>query len=127
MTEKDESRAFPLFLQGGNLVLYETWRISDLQSRQTFYGNAYVLNLVLSEKTESVDDNPWERSAEIHDFVHHERHDTGCEDIVLHKSVPGFPQSLKNIEVDIVLGDFLEVAPVRLRRRRKQGGIPREV
>lgn len=127
MTEKNESCAFPLFLQGRNLILYKRMGISDLQSRKTFNGNAYVLNLVLSEKTETVDEDPWERSAEIHKFVHHERHDTGCEDIVLHKGVPSFPESLENVEVDIVLGDFFKVAPVRLRRRRKEGGIPREV
>lgn len=98
-----------------------------MQSRKTSNGDAYILDLVLSEKTKSVDNDPRERSAEVHEFVHHERHDTGCEDIVLHEGVPGFPQSLEDIEVHIVLGDLLEVAPVRLRRRRKQGGIPREV
>lgn len=102
-------------------------RLVTLQSSSIFNGYAYILNLVLPEKTESVDDNPRKRSSKIHHFVHHERHDAGCKDIVLHESVPGLPQSLENIEVDIVLGDFLVVAPVRLRRPRKKGGIPKQI
>lgn len=98
-----------------------------MQGRRTFNGDSYVLNLVLFEETKSVDKNPRESSAEVHDFVHHERHNASCEDIVLHKGIPGDPQSLKDIEVNIVFGDLLEMAPVRLRGRRKQGGIPRDI
>jgi hypothetical protein len=35
--------------------------------------------------------------------VHDERHDASGQDIILHPSIPGGPQSLNNIEVSVVL------------------------
>lgn len=126
MTEKDESGALPLFLQGRNLVLNEKSGVRGWQNCTKVPRNTYVLNFVLPEETKSVDENPWKRSAKVYDFVHHEGHDTGCEDIVLHVGVPGGPESLENIEMDIILGDFFELAPVCLGCRGEKSGIPRE-
>lgn len=80
------------------------------------------MNFILSEESETIDNDPWERSAEIHEFVHHERHDTCCQDIVLHIGIPCVPQSLEDIEMDIVFRDLLEGVPVSLRARSKEGG-----
>jgi hypothetical protein len=47
------------------------------------------LDLVFVEVGHAVDDDPGERAAEVDEFVHHEGHDAGCENVVLHVCVPG--------------------------------------
>jgi hypothetical protein len=44
--------------------------------------------------------------------MHHEGHNTGSQDIVLHPRVPGGPQPLCDIELGVVLSDFFELTPV---------------
>jgi len=39
--------------------------------------------------------------------VHDETHDSGCEDIVLHVGVPTCPETLKDVQVNIVLGQLI--------------------
>lgn len=84
---------------------------------------AYLLDLVFPKYAKGVDNDPWERSSEIHEFVHRKGHDAGRKDIVLHIRIPGLPQPLKHIEMDIILGDLFEGAPERL-GRRKERAIP---
>jgi hypothetical protein len=51
-----------------------------------------ALDLVFVEDgREEIDYDPWERSAEIDDFVHNKRHDSCCEDIILHVGIPSSP------------------------------------
>jgi hypothetical protein len=64
--EEDEFRAVPLFGGGGDLL---------------------PLNFVLVEVGDLADDDPGDAAAEVNHFVHHERHDSGGEDIVLHVRV----------------------------------------
>ncbi len=72
-------------------------------------GNAtYVLELPLLEKGNAVHDHEGSRAAEVDDLVHDEAHDAGGEDIVLHPEVPGRPEALGDVELDIILGDLLE-------------------
>lgn len=47
------------------------------------------LNLVLVEVWYAVDDDPRYAATEVDDLVHHEAHDSGCQDIVGHVSIPG--------------------------------------
>lgn len=47
--------------------------------------------------------------------MHHKGHDTGSQDIVLHVGVPGSPQALSDVELNIVLGDLIKLAPVGVR------------
>ena len=54
--------------------------------------------------------------------MHQERHDACGEDIVLHVGIPRCPQTLENIQMHIVLGHFVELTPVSVRRRREKGG-----
>lgn len=54
--------------------------------------------------------------------MHDEGQDSRCQDIVLHKSIPCSPQPFEDIEVDVVLGDFIELAPVGVRGRIEEGG-----
>lgn len=44
--------------------------------------------------------------------MHDEGHDAGCEDIVLHVGIPCCPCFLEKVEVDVVLGDLVEVVRV---------------
>lgn len=53
--------------------------------------------------------------------MHYERQDASGEHIVLHICIPGCPQPLQEVEVDIVLGNVLELAPVGLLGRGEQG------
>ena len=67
MAEENEFGALPLFCCGWNLV---------------------GLNPVLVEIGELRDDDPGKTSAKVDQFVHHEAHDSGGEDIVLHVGIP---------------------------------------
>lgn len=54
------------------------------------------------------------------------RHDTRGQDVVAHPCVPGEPHLLEVAELDIVLGDLLKGAPVRVLRhwRQDRGRVP---
>lgn len=86
----------------------------------------YLLHLVLSEVWNTVDDDPGQRTAKVKDLVDEERHDTRGQDVVTHPCVPGQPHLLKVVELDIVLGDLLEGAPVGVLRhgRQNRGCVP---
>ncbi len=77
------------------------------------------MNLVLIEVTYVVDNDPGQGAAKVDDFVHQKRHDASSEDIVLYVGVPRSPQALEDIEMDIVFGDLIELAPVSLLGREK--------
>lgn len=47
--------------------------------------------------------------------MHHKGQDTSGKYIILHPSVPRRPHLLDNVEVDIVLGDLVELTPIRVR------------
>jgi len=79
-----------------------------------------VLNLVSVEIWYPIDDHPWQRTAKVNELMHHERHNTGCEDIVLHVGIPCSPHPLENIEVNVVSRNLVELAPVGVWRRREQ-------
>lgn len=83
------------------------------------------MNLELSEIWDLIHYYEWESSAEVDQLVHGEGHDTGGENIVLHVGVPCGPSLLKCVEVNIVLGNLVEVVGERDRRTgRKQCRVP---
>ena len=79
-----------------------------------------MLDLVFVEVGYAVDDEPRERAAKINEFVHHERHDSSGENIVPHIGIPCCPQALGNVEVCVVLGDLIVLAPVGFWRRGEE-------
>ena len=81
----------------------------------------YILDFVLVEIRDAIDDGPRYRTSKIDDFVHDERHDASSKNVVLHMSIPSCPEPLKDIEVDIVFGDILELTPVSFLRRGEEG------
>jgi hypothetical protein len=84
------------------------------------------LNLVLPEIWNAVDDKPGQSAAKVETFMHDERHDARGEDIVAHPGVPCKPHLLKVVQLNIVLGDLLEGAPVGILRHWRQdcGCVP---
>lgn len=68
----------------------------------------YVLNLVLVEGGNGIDDDPWQTTAKVDNLVHHERHDTSGEGVILHVHVPGSPGALENAKMNMYLGNLLE-------------------
>lgn len=50
-----------------------------------------------------VHDDKGEGAAKIDKLMHSEGHDAGGKDIVLHVGIPGCPQTLSEVKVDIVL------------------------
>jgi hypothetical protein len=80
----------------------------------------YLLNLVLPEVWDAVYYDPWERSSEVKGFVQDEGHDSCRQDIIAHPCVPCEPHLLKEVELDVVLGDFLKRPPVGILRHWRQ-------
>ena len=76
----------------------------------------YTLNLVVLEHARSVYENPRQRTSEINKFVHHKRHDTGGQHIILHPCVPRSPHPFGNIQMRVILRDSVKLAPIRIRR-----------
>lgn len=72
----------------------------------------YTLNLVLPEETKGVDDHPWQGATEINNFMHGKGHDTRCKHIILHVRIPSGPQPLQKVQIGIVLGNLLKLAPI---------------
>lgn len=89
---------------------------------------AYLLNLPSTEIGDRVDYDPRQTTAEVNDLVHNERHDACGEDVVLHPQVPGGPEALEGVELDIVPVDVVEDAEVALVRGglvgEHDGGVP---
>jgi hypothetical protein len=52
--------------------------------------------------------------------MHHKGHDARCKYVVLHVRIPRRPHPLTIIEVDIVMRDLFELAPVGVWRLREQ-------
>lgn len=84
------------------------------------------MDLILIEIGNEANDEPREGTAEVHNLMHHEGHNTCREYIVLHPRVPRRPQQLEDIEflVRVVLAELIVVAPERI-CRRIEGGIGR--
>jgi hypothetical protein len=72
----------------------------------------HILDLVFPHIRDPVRDDPWQRPSEINRLVHREAHDPRCKHVILHVSVPCGPEAFEVVEVHIVLGDLLELAPV---------------
>ena len=72
----------------------------------------YTLNLVAIEQAPGVDKDPRQGAAEVDHFMHHEGHDTGGQDIILHPRVPGRPQALGNVQSVIILANHRELTRV---------------
>lgn len=83
---------------------------------------AYILDLVLVEVGDSIDHHPWDRASEVDELMHYEGQDSRCQDIILHESIPCSPQAFEYVKVNIVLGYFVELAPVGVRRRVEEAG-----
>jgi hypothetical protein len=75
----------------------------------------YALDLILAEEGDFIRDHPGDTTPEVHDLVHHEGHDSRGEHVVLHVRIPCCPSFLEDVEVYIVMGDFLEVVGVGCR------------
>lgn len=88
--------------------------------------NLLVLNLVLVEGGDAVDDHPGKRAAKVDDLMHDKGHDARRKHIVLHKGVPCQPEALKGVEGDIVCGNFVVLAPVRVgtSTSAEEGAVP---
>ena len=82
--------------------------------------NFLILYLIFVEVGDAVNHHPGKGTTEVDDLVHREGEDACREDIVLHIRVPGRPQALEEIEMDIVLGNFVELPPVGIGRRGKE-------
>lgn len=74
-----------------------------------------TLDFVLVEEGNLVCDHPWYAASEVYDLVHHERHNARGEHVVLHVRIPCCPGLFEDVEVHIVVGDFLEVVRVGCR------------
>lgn len=84
-------------------------------------GVTYVLNLVFVKVGHAVNNHPRKRATEVDDFVHEEGHDSSGQDIVANEGVPGRPETLKVVELNIVFRNLLKLTPVSalLVRERK--------
>lgn len=82
------------------------------------------MDFVLTEIWDLVHDHKRDAAAKVHNFMHHEGHDAGGEDIVLHVRVPCSPSPFEDIKVDIVLRNVVEVIAVGY--GGGEGGIPIE-
>lgn len=101
MTEKHKLCTIPLLSQRRDFVLQ---KIESVEAHDSLSPQCpYILNLVVFQQTQAIDDDPGQGASEVDDFVHDERHDASGQDIILHPSIPGGPQSLNNIEVSVVL------------------------
>ena len=112
MGQKDHFRAGPLFCGSRDLL---------------------SLNLILVEIGNSTDYDPGKTPAKIYNLVHDEAHDPGGKDIVLHICVPALyqlsgedfwpsaldstysPETLENVQVNIVLGQLVVYSEVGIR------------
>lgn len=68
-----------------------------------------------------IDDYPGQGATEVDKFMHKKGHDAGRKHIVLHVGIPGCPQALEDVQMDIVLGYLVELTPVGLWGRVEQG------
>lgn len=53
--------------------------------------------------------------------MHRKGHNARSKDIILHVGVPSRPQPLKDIEMHIVPGDIVKLAPVGIFRSEQEG------
>lgn len=97
-------------------------RVSTAPLTRGIQISTYILNLVALEPTQGINEDPGKGSTEVDQLVHHEGHDTGGENIVLHPGIPSSPQSLGDVQIGVEFGDFLILAPVG--GRGQHGGIP---
>ncbi|KAB8338920.1 hypothetical protein FH972_021860 [Carpinus fangiana] len=101
VAQQDQLRASPLLLPGGYLL---------------------VLDLVLVQGGNAVDDHPGQRAAKVDNLVHDEGHDAGGKHVILHERIPGQPETLKDVQGDVVGGNFVVFAPVSFRASSTQEG-----
>ena len=87
----------------------------------------YVLDLVPIKVRNAVDNNPRQTPSKINHFMHRKAHNASGKNIVLHVNIPRQPEAFEVVKGDIILGNFFELAPVRVligegvRRRRISG------
>ena len=105
MREQDQLSALPLLLARRDLL---------------------VLDLVAPKEFHAVHDEPGQRAAKVDQLVQHKGQEPRGQDVVLHVRVPGRPGPLEDVEMHVVLGDFFELAPVRVRLGKVEegGGVP---
>jgi hypothetical protein len=84
----------------------------------------YVLNLVLVEVWYPINDNPGQRATKVDHLMHHKGHDARSQHIILHVRIPGRPHLLEHVEVHIVFGYLIVLAPVRVGERGGNGRVP---
>jgi hypothetical protein len=68
----------------------------------------HVLNLVSVEPRDQLHYDEGQRAAEVDNLVHNEAQNSRRQCVVLHPEIPGRPEALSNVELDIVLGDLLK-------------------
>ena len=79
-----------------------------------------VLYLKFVEVVDAVNHHPRKGTAKVDDLVHRKGQNARRENIILHVRVPGSPHALEDVEVDVILGNFVELAPVGVRRRGQE-------
>lgn len=118
MREEDQLRALPLFLGRRDFLL---WKRSELITRPQKLAirpsnDTNILDFVFVKVGYVVDDHPWEGASEVEDLVKYKGHDTRSKDIILQVRIPGSPETLKHVQVDIVFGDLIKMGQVGFRR-----------
>lgn len=81
----------------------------------------YILDLVFVEVWYAVDNHPWKRTPKVYDLMHHKGHDPSSQNIVLQVRIPGSPHTLQEVQVHIVFGNLIELAPISIWRRTEKG------
>lgn len=89
---------------------------------QSFEVRTNILDLVLVQPWQPIGDHPRQGAAKVNHFVHNKGHDARGEDVVLHVGVPRYPHPLHIVEMRIVLGYLVELAPVGVWLWRKEAG-----
>lgn len=76
----------------------------------------YILDFIFVKVRYSVDDHPWEGTPKVEQLMKHKRHDARSKDIILQVGIPGSPETLEEVQVDMILGDLVEMGQVGLRQ-----------
>jgi len=86
VAQQNQNRAVPLFLPGGQLLLFGCQYSNARVSREGFATD--ILKLELVEVRDAVDNHPGNGPPKVDHLVHDKGHDAGCENVILHPKIP---------------------------------------